>query len=205
MRPMTIEAPEGIVCNATWPAPVSGGTVSAMWVSMNVGVAALARLAACGLTTRAESAAVTKGSMPIFTLAGLDREGEPFGTLFLDSMAGGGGGYENHDGLTAAGDYCIPRPSIANVETLEGGGPILYLYRRVVPDTAGAGRHRGGATVAVAITPHETDGLQAMLIPDGTEVPNSAGLFGGLEGSCNTASVLGERRHESGRARGEAD
>ncbi len=206
MRPMTIEVPDGLVCNATWPAPVSGGTVSAIWVSMNVGVAALARLAACGRATRAESAAVTKGSMPIFTLAGVDREGEPYGTLFLDSMAGGGGAYGDHDGLTAAGDYCIPRPSIANVETLEAGGPILYLYRRVIPDTGGAGRHRGGATIGVAVTPHETDELHAMLISHGTEVPNSAGLFGGFEGSCNSACVeAGGGESPVGRITGPAD
>ncbi len=206
MRPVTIVAPEGLVCNASWPAPVSGGTVSAMWVSMNVATAAVARLAACGPGTLSEAAAVTKGSMPIFTLAGLDRDGGPFGTLFLDSMAGGGGAYDDHDGLTASGDYCIPRPSIANVETLEAGGPLLYLYRRVVPDTAGAGRQRGGATVAVALTPHETDSLHAMLISHGFEVPNSVGLFGGLEGSCNSASLAtGSGESPVGQITGPAD
>ena len=177
-----------------------------MWVSMNVAVAAVSRLAACGPETRTEATAVTKGSMPIFTLAGLDGDGEPFGTLFLDSMAGGGGAYEDHDGLTASGDYCIPRPSIANVETLEAGGPILYLYRHVIPDTGGAGRHRGGATIGVAVTPHETEELQAMLIGHGTEVPNSAGLFGGLEGCCNSANLLtGSGDSPVGRITGLAD
>jgi N-methylhydantoinase B len=189
MRPLRIVAPEGIVCNATWPAPVSGGTVSAIWVAMNVAAAALSRLAACGTSTRGESAAVTKGSMTVFTLAGRDRDGDPWGTFLLDSTAGGGGAYDDHDGLTASGDYTTPRPSIANVETLEASGPILYLYRRVLPDTAGAGRQRGGATIGVAITPYGTEELNALLIGHGVEVPNSVGLFGGLEGCCNQGYV----------------
>jgi N-methylhydantoinase B len=123
--------------------------------------------------------------MMVLTLAGTDRDGGPFGTFLLDSTAGGGGAYADHDGLDASGDYCVPRPSIANVENNEAGGPFVYLYRRLLADTGGAGRQRGGATVALALTPHDVPALQAMLIGHGVEVPNSSGIFGGLEGSCN--------------------
>jgi len=197
MRPVTVKAPEGAVCNATWPAPVSGGTVSGMWVCMNVGVAALARLAACSETTSSEAAAVTKGSMLVFTLAGRDRDGGPFGTFLMDSMAGGGGAYRDHDGLTPSADYCVPRPTIGNVETHEANGPFLFLYRRVLPDTGGAGASRGGATTGLAVTPHDVAELSGMLIGHGSEVPNSAGLFGGYEGSTNETWLL---RSEPGRA-----
>jgi N-methylhydantoinase B len=36
LRPVTIRAQEGILCNARWPAPVSGATVSTVWIVMNV-------------------------------------------------------------------------------------------------------------------------------------------------------------------------
>ncbi len=185
LRPVTVKAPDGIICNATWPAPVSSGTVSAVWVATNVAATALSRLAACSPETAGEAAAVTKGSMMVLTMAGLDRDGGPFGTFLLDSTAGGGGAYADHDGLNASGDYCVPRPSIANVESNEAGGPYLYLYRRLLQDTGGAGRQRGGVTVGLALMPHDVPKLDAMLIGHGVEVPNSAGLFGGLEGSCN--------------------
>jgi N-methylhydantoinase B len=187
MRPVTISAGEGLICNATWPAPVSAGTVSAVWVVTNAATAAFSRLAAFGASTRSEAPAVTKGSMWVLTLAGRDRDGDAFGTFLLDSTIGGAGAYVDHDGLDASGEYPVPRPAVANVESNENAGPYLYLYRRLLTDTAGPGRMRGGAAAAVAVTPHDTEALQAMLIGHGVEVPNSTGQFGGFEGSCNQA------------------
>lgn len=184
MRAVKIVAPEGILCNSSWPAPVSSGTISAAWIVQNVVVAALSRLVACSKEFAGEGPAVTKGHMTVLTLAGLDRDGGPFGTFLLDSTAGGGGAYTDHDGLDGSGDYCVPRPAIANVESNEANGPFLYLYRAFVPDTGGPGRMRGGAGTSLAITPYETSGLHAMMLGHGVEVPNSIGQFGGLPGAC---------------------
>lgn len=184
MRPVTIRAPEGILCNATRPAPTSSGTISAAWVVQNAAVAALSRMVSCAPGLVGEGQAVTKGHMMVMTLAGRGRDGEPFGTFLLDSTAGGGGAYIDHDGLDGSGDYVVPRPTIANVETNEAGGPFLYLYRSFVPDSGGPGAQRGGAGVGLAITPYDGDGLQAMMLGHGVEVPNSIGLHGGLPGAC---------------------
>jgi N-methylhydantoinase B len=185
LAPITITAPDGSICNATRPAPVSAGTVSAVWVVTNVAVQAISRLAACRPETASEATAVTKGSMWVLTMAGADRDGGPFGTFLLDSTIGGAGAYLDHDGLDASGEYPVPRPAVANVESNERSGPYLYLYRRLVADTGGPGRTRGGVAAGVAVTPHDVDALHAMLIGHGVEVPNSAGMFGGIEAGCN--------------------
>jgi len=184
LRPVTIRAPEGTLCNAKWPAPVSGATVCAVWIVMNVAVAALSRMVSCVPGMIREAQAVTKGQMSVLTLAGKNRDGESYGTLLLDSMAGGGGASVDHDGLDGSGDYDVPRPAIANVEANEAAGPILYLFRSFVPDTAGPGRTRGGASTGLALLPYDVDGLGAMVIGHGVEVPNSIGLHGGLPGAC---------------------
>lgn len=184
LRPVTIKAPEAAVCNAKWPAPVSGATVCAVWIVMNVAVAALSRMVTCAPAMIREAQAVTKGQMSVLTLAGKNRDGESYGTLLLDSMAGGGGASVDLDGLDGSGDYDVPRPAIANVEANEAAGPILYLFRSFVPDTAGPGRTRGGASTGLALLPYDTDGLNAMVIGHGVEVPNSTGLHGGLPGAC---------------------
>ena len=188
MRPVTITAPEGTLCNATRPAPTSSGTISAAWVVQNVAVAALSRMVACAPHLVREGQAVTKGHMMVMTLAGLGRDGEPFGTFLLDSTAGGGGAYIDHDGLDGSGDYVVPRPTIANVEVNEAYGPYLYLDRSFVPDTGGPGEQRGGAGVGLAVTPHDlhpnAPALHAMMLGHGVEVPNSIGLHGGLPGAC---------------------
>ncbi|MFK4548119.1 N-methylhydantoinase B [Streptomyces tendae] len=190
LRPLTVIAPEGTICNAKWPAPVSSATISSIWVVTNVTVTALSRLAGTHADSAPDATAVTKGSMTALTLSGTGRDGEPYGTFLLDSTAGGGGAYHDHDGLTASGDFCVPRPAITNVENHEAAGPILYLYRSIVTDSAGPGRQRGGATVGLALTPHDTDELRAMIVGHGVEVPNSTGLHGGMEGSCNHNSLL---------------
>lgn len=184
MRAVTIKADEGIICNARWPAPVSGGTVSGAWLVMNVSVAALSRLAAFSPGLEREGQAVTKGQFAVLTMAGRDRDGGPFGTFLMDSLAGGGGAFIDHDGLDGSGDYCIPRPGMANVESAEAGGPFLYLFRSFIPDTAGAGRMRGGYSTGLAVIPHDTDRIDARLIAHGIEVPNAIGLMGGYEGAC---------------------
>lgn len=184
MRVVEIAAAPGLVCNATRPAPTSAGTVSAAWVVQNVAVAALSRMVSCAPALVREGQAVTKGHMMVMTLAGRGRDGAPFGTFLLDSTAGGGGAFIDHDGLDGSGDYVVPRPAIANVEANEANGPYLYLYRSFVPDTGGAGAARGGAAVGLAVTPHDSDGLRAMMIGHGVEVPNAIGLYGGAPGAC---------------------
>ena len=190
LRPVSITAPKGTVANANWPAPVSSATVSAVWVVTNVSFSALSRLVTTSPDVARHGAGVTKGSMSVMVLNGLYPDGDPYGTFLLDSTAGGGGAYADHDGLTASGDFCVPRPAIANVESHEADGQILFLYRGILPDSSGPGRQRGGSTVGLALTPHGTDQLQAMLVGHGVEVPNSAGIFGGMEGSCNRNELL---------------
>jgi N-methylhydantoinase B len=43
---------------------------------------------------------------------------------------------------------------------------------------------RGGFATGLAVTPHDTDRIDARLFAHGIEVPNAAGLFGGYEGAC---------------------
>ncbi|GAB3633864.1 hydantoinase B/oxoprolinase family protein [Microbacterium shaanxiense] len=190
LRVIELEAPEAIVCNASFPAPVSSATISATWVVTNVALQALSRLAATTAATLPDATAVTKGSMTAFVINGVNRDGTPYGNFLLDSTAGGGGAYSDHDGLSGSGDFCVPRPAITNVESHEASGPILFLYRSILTDTGGPGRQRGGATLGLAITPHDVDGLHGMIVGHGVEVPNSLGLFGGLEGSCNRNAKL---------------
>lgn len=185
LNAISLVAPEGIVNNARWPAPVSSGTCASVWVTKNVTTSALARLLGCSDKYYREVQAVTDGSFPVLNLGGVNQYGEPFGTMLLDPLLGGAGAYSYRDGLDGSGVFEIPLPSIANVETNENFAPILYLYRRFVPDTGGPGKYRGGRSGGLAFTLHDVDALAAFLTTHGVESPNSAGCYGGLPGSCN--------------------
>ena len=46
LKSVAIKVPEANICNARWPTPVSGATVSTAWVAQNVAVAAISRMVA---------------------------------------------------------------------------------------------------------------------------------------------------------------
>ena len=67
------------LCNASWPAPVSGATISTVWiVHERRGRRPVAHgELPCPAMAR-EGQAVTKGQMSVLTLAGRDRDGGPY-------------------------------------------------------------------------------------------------------------------------------
>src|SRR3990172_4437392 len=74
--------------------------------------------------------------------------------------------------------------AIANVEVNEYFYPILYLYRRELPNSGGPGMFRGGNGGEHAFVVHGTaDELNCSLFSHGVEQPASAGIYGGLPGS----------------------
>jgi N-methylhydantoinase B len=80
---------------------------------------------------------------------------------------------------------------MANVESQEWKLPLLYLYRKQLPDSGGAGRWRGGLTAAVALTPI---GVPEMVLKStntaGTEQSNAHGIDGGYPGAGSQVRLL---------------
>jgi N-methylhydantoinase B len=183
IRAIDVVCPDGLLVNATWPAPVGSATLAGIWLAESVAVEAASRLAFCHPEQSHEAHATTGGAMPILTVAGLDQYGESFGTGFTDCMAGGAGAYAHRPGTDYNGMHCIITQQISNVESIENFSPLLYLRRSALPDSGGAGEFRGGAGLGEAIVLHGTDLLHMVVTTHGVEVPNSLGLFGGAPGS----------------------
>lgn len=204
LRPVTIRTRPGTICDAQFPAPVGAATVEAVWVVKNVVQAALARLKACAPGFAAEVQAVSAGTMPTVNMGGTDQYGQRYGIHLLDPLLSGFGAYTDCDGYDVGGSYSTPVPNVANVESNELLSPMLYLRRRLEPDTAGAGARRGGAAAGMAFTAHGVAATEALIMTHGLEVPNSAGLFGGYPGSCVRQRLMRNSdlaaRHRDGRA-----
>lgn len=186
LRPVTIEAPDGLICTAVHPAPVGSATVETIWTVTNVVQKALNLLLACtpGFQDRAQ--AVSSGTMATFNLGGVNQFGERFGLHLLDPLAGGSGAFAGHDGISAGGPVAVPVPAIADVESNEQVSPLFYRYRRLRPGSGGAGQTRGGHSAEIALTVRGVPAATALVMTHGAEVPNSAGLFGGWPGSTVT-------------------
>jgi len=203
LQPVTIISRPGSICDARFPAPVGAATVEAVWVAKNALTAALAKLKACTPGMHAEVQAVSAGTMATVNLGGTDQYGQRYGIHLMDPMMSGFGAYSGCDGYDMGGSYSTTIPNVANVESNELLSPMLYLHRRIEPDTGGAGTWRGGMAASMAFTAHGVAKTEALIMTHGLEVPNSMGLFGGYPGSCvrqrlMRASDLAQR-HSSGR------
>jgi N-methylhydantoinase B len=137
-----------------------------------------------------EAQASPAGGPDLFNVSGLNQYGEQAGAVFLDQTMTGGGAYAHRDGLTAQGQRCITAGRTPNIESLEVGIPLLYLHRRLVADTAGPGRNRGGQSAGAAYILHDAQRLHVLVACHGYQSPNSVGLFGGYPSGCNRRLFL---------------
>jgi N-methylhydantoinase B len=186
--PIRLIAPEGTVINAIRPAPISIATVGAVQVVNNVSTLVISKMLGASSKYADRATAVWLGShAPVF-LNGVNADGEFYIAPVTDTFAGAGGARASGDGVDLGGEIANVVSRWANVETQELNAPVRYLFRRVVPDSGGPGKYRGGVSHEYAFTPHETGGnpVDTVLLGKGTRAPMSLGLFGGLPG-CNVA------------------
>ncbi len=81
-------------------------------------------------------------SFPTFNVTGLDDEsGEPY--MAADIVGGGMGGHVGGDGISAV-DTHMGNCAMMSAEALEVEAPLRVLRTELVPDSGGAGEHRGG-------------------------------------------------------------
>lgn len=155
LRQIDWEFEQGAITSASHPAAVSTSVGSMavlnqahyLGAKMISGHAELSKrvLAPCAIHTLSPAG-----------LKGLDQQGQPFLDSPLDGIAGGGGAFIDRDGLDHAGPIGGVIVPITDVETSERKIPMLYLYRRELPQTGAHGQWRGGATIVAAWIGHRT-------------------------------------------------
>jgi N-methylhydantoinase B len=181
---------EGSVVHAAWPAGVSKATTTGSFMATISSSVCLAKMLAASEPHREQFMATWMGGLYVEDVFGVDQRGEFFGAAVLDAMAGGSGARARADGLDAGGFLDSPSSIIANVEDYEYSYPFLYLYRRIQPDTGGAGRFRGGNTVSMMYIAHDVDLIPTKIMHAiGTLQPGSTGIAGGYP-SCTNQFVI---------------
>ncbi|MGH2851100.1 MAG: hydantoinase B/oxoprolinase family protein, partial [Solirubrobacteraceae bacterium] len=189
-RAIEVVTREGTVVHAAWPAGVSKATTTGSFMATIATSVCLAKMLAASDRHRDQFMATWMGGLYVEDVFGVDQRGEYFGAAFLDAMAGGSGARSFADGLDAGGFLDSPSSIIANVEDYEYSYPVLYLYRRIQPDTGGAGRFRGGATVSMCYVPHDVALIPTKIMHAiGTLQPGSVGIAGGYP-SCTNQFVI---------------
>jgi N-methylhydantoinase B len=152
----------------------------------SLGTVALSRMLSVVEDDDQEIFAVAGTSIyPITALSGIDQRGNYFGTIHMEAMAGGLGAFRNADGEDTGGTLYDAIAVSPNIEYSEQYFPILYLYRRELADSGGAGFYRGGNSGSYAYIPHGTETVSHYTATSGMAIPTSTGLWGGLPGATN--------------------
>ncbi len=184
-RVIDLKTKKGTMVDAEWPAGVSMAPISACWAARVAVNVCLGKMLAASETLRDRAMASWQGGWPGQNLAGVNQRGEPFGTMIMDSMAGGTGARTWKDGVDSGGILSSLGSAIANVETNEYFYPLLYLYRRQVADSGGPGKFRGGVSASYGFVPYGIPRpLMCALFSHGVEQPPSSGIGGGYPGGA---------------------
>lgn len=133
-RPIEVVLPEGSVVDARFPAPVTGRMVVNHRIATAV-FGALARIVPDRIP------AAYYAISYVYALATVEASGRR--RVYFDIEVGGWGGHAGGDGASAL-SCGLHNNTNAPIEMVEAKYPVTFLRYGLVPDSGGAGRHRGG-------------------------------------------------------------
>jgi N-methylhydantoinase B len=187
-RAIKIVAPEGTLVNPRPPAAVGMCTLPPACAMMGAVMKAFAQ---------ADPHRVPAGFFSVFTAGygGIDPRTNRLFIGWCFGALGGGGGYPHRDGdsfvapLSNYNGILVP-----NIETDEINFPIKTLRHEYIPDTGGAGKHRGGNGVEYTIQFRGVN-PDVSVFGDGAIIP-AYGINGGADGSLNEGYLHRGTPHE---------
>ena len=179
-RPITVLASEGTVLCSISPAAVNQRCQTTQRV-VDLVYGALAQavpervIAACN------------GANASISLSGVDpRSGKYY--VYQETLGGGFGAGFNRDGMDGVQVH-MTNTSNLPIESLEQEYPLFVERYELVPDSGGAGRHRGGMAIRRKL--RTVDHPAELKITTTRRLSSPWGLDGGREGSRSSTSVAG--------------
>jgi N-methylhydantoinase B len=179
-RSIRVTAPEGCILNTTFPHPVKARAKT----TNNMNQLLFGAL----WPLFGEHGQAGSGSIWPFTISGTE---EGYGSFFVDMLPHGGrGAMRELDGLVP---IAFPHnSSVTPCEIMEVRAPILFVRKELLPDSAGAGRRRGGVSQVITLRNIGSNPMHLSIIPDKI-VCEPPGLNGGQPGKIGEVYLAGER------------
>lgn len=187
LRHCEFEVEPGTMTCPTYPAAVSGAPPLILIQSIGLAGLALSKmLASSSDEVMREEVASGIGAMsfPINAFMGVDQRGKAYSSFLMDPIGSAGSAHPGSDGTDTGGYSFDLQSTMPNVEENELFYPLLYLWRKELPDSGGAGEFRGGNAGEFAIVPHKTEAINWFTVSSAMAVPVS-GVFGGYPTSTN--------------------
>jgi N-methylhydantoinase B len=186
LRHVEFDPTPGTFNCANYPASVSTAPVQAMEISLYPAYNVLSKMIHSDPEMRKDIMCIGGTSQwPATIFRGIDQWGERYGYLLVDPIGGAIGAFATGDGISTGGQSRTPICKLPNVEHTEQTFPLLFLYRKEVVDSGGAGRYRGGLSAESCFIPHGTDVVTQDTLSSGNATPTAPGIMGGYPGSVN--------------------
>ena len=178
--PVTIHAPEGSVVNAVFPAASAARAQTAQRI-VDVIFGALAP--ACP----DQIIAAGNGANTSAAFFGQARNGRYY--VYLETLGGGAGARAYRDGIDGVQVH-MTNTSNLPIEALENEYPLMVERYELVPDTGGAGQHRGGLGIRRDYRPI---GHATTFSGQGERFTNPPwGIFGGGPGGTGRFAIISD-------------
>jgi N-methylhydantoinase B len=186
LRHVDFDPTPGTFNCANFPASVSTAPIQAMEISLYPAYNVLSKMIHTDAELRNDIMCIGGTSQwPATIFRGLDQWGERYGYILVDPIGGAIGAFATGDGISTGGQSRTPICKLPNVEHTEQTFPLLFLYRKELVDSGGAGRWRGGLSAESCFMPHRTDVITQDTLSSGNAIPTSPGLMGGYPGATN--------------------
>jgi len=186
LRHVEFNPTAGTLNCASFPASVSTAPVQAMEISLYPAYNVLSKMIYGDPAMRQDVMCIGGTSQwPATIFRGIDQWGERYGYLLVDPIGGAIGAFSTQDGISTGGQSRTPICKLPNIEHTEQSFPLLFLYRKEVADSGGAGKFRGGLSAESCFIPHNTDKITQDTLSSGNAIPTSTGMMGGYPGTPN--------------------
>ena len=193
LRHVEFNPTPGTLNCADFPASVSTAPVQCMEISVYPAYNVLSKMLFPDAELRRDIMCIGGTSQwPATIFRGTDQWGEPYGYLLVDPIGGAIGAFSHGDGISTGGQVRTPICKLPNVEHTEQSFPVLFLYRKEICDSGGAGKYRGGLSAESCFIPHRTDHIVQDTLSSGNAIPTSSGMMGGYPGAVNRYRFLRE-------------
>ena len=199
LRHVDFDPTPGTLNCADFPASVSTAPVQCMEISLYPAYNVLSKMMYPDPGMRKDIMCIGGTSQwPATLFRGTDQWGERYGYILVDPIGGAIGAFSHADGISTGGQARTPICKLPNVEHTEQSFPVLFLYRKEITDSGGAGKFRGGLSAESCFIPHGTDSITHDTLSSGNAIPTSTGMMGGYPGAVNRyrflkKSNIGER------------
>jgi len=191
LRHVEFNPTPGTLNCADFPASVSTAPVQCMEISLYPAYNVLSKMIYPDPELRRDLMCIGGTSQwPATIFRGIDQWGERYGYLLVDPIGGAIGAFSHADGISTGGQARTPICKLPNVEHTEQSFPVLFLYRKEITDSGGAGKYRGGLSAESCFIPHGTDSIVHDTLSSGNAIPTSTGMMGGYPGAVNRYRFL---------------